>query len=85
MNFEFLGTIWCVYEAVVNLLLIFCGSREVIIQLDSDKAVVNMLLSLLHLEKSKYCMLLLAELNLIAEYSYSSDELKCEQTIHLVN
>jgi hypothetical protein len=73
-----------VYEAVVNLLLIFCGSREVIIQLDSDKATVNLLLSL-HLEKSKSCMLLLAELNLIAEYSYSSDELKCEQTIHLMN
>jgi hypothetical protein len=83
MNFEFLGTIWCVYEAVVNLLLIFCESREVIIQLDSDKAAINLLLSLL--EKSKSCMLLLAELNLIAEYSYSSDELKCEQTIHLVN
>ena len=42
MNFEFLGTIWCVYEAVVNLLVIFYGSREVIIQLDSDKAAVNM-------------------------------------------
>jgi hypothetical protein len=28
---------------------------------------------------------LLVELNLIAEYSYSSDELKCEQTILLVN
>jgi len=61
MNFEFLGTIWCVYEAVVNLLLIFYGSHEVIIQLDSDKAAVNLLLSLpLLLEKSKSCMLLLA-------------------------
>jgi hypothetical protein len=84
MNFEFIGPIWCVYEAFINLLLIFCGSREVIIQLDSDKAAVNLLLSLL-LEKSKSCMLLLVELNLIAEYSYSADELKCEQTILLVN
>ncbi|CAD6251884.1 unnamed protein product [Miscanthus lutarioriparius] len=55
-------------ESCFKPVTLFCGSREVIILLDSGKAVVNLLLSLLLLEKSKSCKLLLAELNLIAEF-----------------